>query len=110
MVPSRNWFSSWNFVVDCFSSITKTTKQIIRTCKSSCPACYVDGCRSLPPCASCEPPGGTASGFGRSKSHSLLGQAITGPDFKNFSTRNSLPQVGHFSAIGFPAEVNLHFG
>jgi hypothetical protein len=49
-------------------------------------------------------------GAGRSKSHSLLGQAMTGPALRFFSTRYSLPQLGHFSAIGLPAEVNLHLG
>src|SRR6185436_13452623 len=48
--------------------------------------------------------------LGRSYSHSLFGHAITGPDFRYFSTRYSLPQVGHFSGMGLLAEVNLHFG
>src|SRR5580704_11217083 len=50
------------------------------------------------------------SGAGRSYSHSLFGQAITGPSFRNFCTRYSLPQLVHFSGIGRCAEVNLHFG
>jgi hypothetical protein len=32
-------------------------------------------------------PAATAPGFSRSYSHSLFGQAMTGPAFKNFSTR-----------------------
>src|SRR5258708_39938652 len=59
---------------------------------------------------SCASGRGAAFGFGRSKSHSLLGHAITGPDFKYFSTRYSLPHFGHFSAIGLCAELNLHVG
>jgi hypothetical protein len=42
----------------------------------------------------------SVGGAGLSKSHSLLGHAITGPAFRFFSTKYSLPQVGHFSAIG----------
>ncbi len=53
---------------------------------------------------------GGGGGAGRSYSHSLLGQAMTGPAFRFFSTRYSLPQLGHFSAMGLCAEVNLHFG
>src|ERR1022692_4089856 len=49
-------------------------------------------------------------GAARSKSHSLFGHAITGPAFRFFSTRYSLPQAGHFSAIGLCAEVNLQLG
>src|SRR5579862_9603618 len=57
------------------------------------------------------PPTAAAStGTARSYSHSLFGQAMTGPDFKNFSTKYSLPQAGHFSGIGLWAEVNLHLG
>ena len=52
----------------------------------------------------------SGAGAARSKSHSLFGHAITGPAFRFFSTRYSLPQVGHFSASGLCAEVNLHFG
>src|SRR5215467_3644836 len=53
---------------------------------------------------------GGGGGAGRSYSHSLLGQAITGPAFRFFSIRYSLPQLGHFSAMGLLAEVNLQFG
>ena len=52
----------------------------------------------------------TAPGFSRSYSHSLFGHAITGPAFKNFSTKYAFPQEGHFSGLGLCAEVNLHFG
>jgi len=52
------------------------------------------------PIAQSLPTAAASTGTARSYSHSLFGQAMTGPDFKNFSTKYSLPQVGHFSAIG----------
>src|ERR1700733_12932371 len=57
-----------------------------------------------------DPTAAASTGTARSYSHSLFGHAITGPDFKNFSTKYSFPQLGHFSGIGLCAEVNLHLG
>jgi len=53
---------------------------------------------------------GHRPGFSRSYSHSLFGQAITGPALRISRRDRDSRNPDNFSGIGLCAEVNLHFG